>query len=129
LKITICRRPELARPAQRKAVGVARRHRELPVGQPETAREFFADPRGILARQHGRQASLGLGSERTCHGGGRVAEHRARVAEAEVRVAMTVHVGKRGAARLIDVEREGCRPVVHPVQRHAEQQVVRGAFG
>jgi glutamate-1-semialdehyde 2,1-aminomutase len=29
---------ELARPAQRKAVGVARGHRELPVGQPETAR-------------------------------------------------------------------------------------------
>ena len=118
-----------ARPAQHEAVGVARGHRELPVRQPETAREFFADPRGVFARQHGRQTALRLRGERSCDGRRRMAEHRAGVAEAEVRIAVTVHIGERSAARLFDVKREGRRPVVHPVQRHAEQQVARRAFG
>lgn len=53
-----------------------------------------------------------------------MAEHRAGVAEAEIDVAMTVDVGKRRAAGFLHVERERGRPVLHPVQRHAEQQVL-----
>ncbi|ABA52578.1 hypothetical protein BURPS1710b_A1291 [Burkholderia pseudomallei 1710b] len=117
-----------ARPAQHEAVRVARAQRELPVRQPEAARELRRDPRGVLARQHRRVAARRLLGERACDGLGRVAEHRARVAQAEVGVAMAVDVGEMRAARVIDIERERRRPVAHPVQRHAEQQMLRG-FG
>jgi len=114
-----------ARPAQHEAVRVARAQRELPERQAEPARELARHPRGVLARQHRRVAARRLLGERACDRLGRMAEHRARIAETEVDVAVSVDVGKRRAARLLHVQRKRCRPILHPVQRHAEKQMLR----
>ena len=53
---------------------------------------------------------------------GRVARHRACVAEAEVGVLVAVHVHDRRAGGALLVEREAARPHRHPGHRHAGQE-------
>ena len=84
---------------QREAVGVRRGQRELPVGQPEAPRQLLADPQRVLARQHQRDAARRLRRDRAQRRLGRVAGHRAGVAEAEVDVLVPVDVGEARALR------------------------------
>ena len=97
------------RQADGEAVGVGRRERRLPEGQAEPARELFADPDRVLGRQHERDAAPRALGDRRDRGRGRVAGHRAGVAEAEVQVAPAVDVGEAGAGRFLDEDRESCR--------------------
>ena len=52
----------------------------------------------------------------------RVAGHRARVAEAEVDVLVSVDVDEARALRLGDEEREAAGPLRHPVHRDAREE-------
>ena len=114
-----------ARDAQGKAVGVRRGRRDLPARQAEALDQKLADDGRVLARQHGRQAARSLRRDRRGDGRRRMAEHRARIAEAEVDQAMAVRIGERGAARLGDNEREGQGPIAHPMHRHAVVEAFR----
>ena len=108
------------------AVGVRRGQRELPVGQPEAPRHLLADPQRVLARQHQRDAARGLRRDRAQRRLGRVAGHRAGVAEAEVDVLVAVDVGEARALGLGREHGEAAGPAHHPVHRHAaEQRVLR----
>ncbi len=118
-----------ARPAQHVAVGVGRRGGDLPVGQAEALRQQFAADHGILAGEHGGQAVAGLLGDGAGHGIGRVTEHAAGVAQAEVDVLMTVHVEEACALGALDEQRHRCRPVGHPVHRHAAVQRMACTFG
>ena len=102
------------------AVRVGGRERELPVGHAEAPGELGADPGGVLGREH-RGDALDAG-ERPHRRLGRVARHRAGVAEAEVGVLVAVHVHDRGAVRAVEVEREAAGPHRHPGHRDAREE-------
>ena len=113
--------------AQREAVGVGRRRGYLPEGQAEGLLEQPSDGDGVLAGQHVGQTAAGLAADGAGHRRRRMAEHRAGVAEAEVGERVTVDVGDRCAARFLDEDREGRRPVVHPVHGNAAVEAVDAA--
>ena len=110
---------DLAAEAQREAVRVRGRQRELPVGQPEAALELLADPDRVLGREHVGDAASELPLDRLDRGRGAVPGHRARVAEAEVDVVVAVDAAKRRALGGLDERRERARPADHPVHRDA----------
>ena len=115
-----------ARPAQCRAIRVGGGLRHLPERQAKHLREFFADARHALRRQHrGDAHRAGLG-QRARDGGRRMAEHRAGVAEAEIDVGVAVDVFDFDAARLAHEQRMRRAPVAHPVHGHAVEPV-RGA--
>ena len=63
------------------------------------------------------------------HGGeGRMAGHGAGVAQAEIDVAVAVHIVEVRALGLADEGRESAGPLDHPVHGHAAQQRFAGAF-
>ena len=114
---------DVAGDAQGEAVGVGRRHRDLPEGQAEAAGELLGHPGGVGRRQHGGHALLELLLDGAHRGLGRVARHGAGVAQAEVEVLVAVDAGKRGPVRFGDDQRKGTRPARHPVHRHAVEKV------
>ena len=97
---------DLAGDPDREAVGVGGRERELPVAAAEAAGQLLADHDRVLARQHRRDPAGRALADRGDGRRGRVAGHRAGVAEAEVGVAMPVDVDQRGALGLGDEDRE-----------------------
>ena len=113
---------DLAGEADREAIGIGGSQSKLPVGQAEAPSEFFAHPHRILARQHQRDTTSNL----LLHGGdggrGRVARHGPSVAEAEIDVAMAVHVQKLGTMSFADEGRESAGPFCHPVHGHTAEQ-------
>ena len=58
-----------------------------------------------------------------------MAEHRGGVAQAEVAQVVAIGVGQRRTAGVHDLQCLRCAPIGHPVKRHAEQQMLRGAVG
>ena len=118
-----------AAPADDEAVGVGGRGGHLPEGQAELARQELAHHRHILGRQHIGEAMAGLGGDRRRHGRGRMAEHRAGVAQAEIVIAVAVDVGQRGTGGIGDEEREGRTPIEHPMHGHAVMPMRRAALG
>ena len=105
--------------AQRKAVGVGGGCGDLPVRQAEALGEQASDRDRVLGGQHVGEAAGRLPRDGLGHGGRRVAEHRAGVAQAEIRVLVAVDVAQQRAACFFHDERERHRPVAHPVHRHA----------
>ncbi len=85
---------DLAGEPDGEAVGVGGGEGELPEGKAEATRQLFSDPDGVLGREHEGEAAAGLGPDRVDRRGGCVSGHRAGVAQAEVEVAMPVHVGE-----------------------------------
>ena len=118
-----------ARPAQHVAVGIGGGGGHLPVGQAEALGQQLATDHGVLAGQHGGQAIVRLLGEGASDRVGRVAEHGAGVAQAEVDVLMTVHVEETRTLGAFDEQRHWRRPIGHPVHRYAAVQRVTGAFG
>jgi hypothetical protein len=53
--------------------------------------------------------------------------HRARVAEREVDVLVSVDVGHATSAGAVEIQREVARRLVHPRHRHATEQVALSA--
>ena len=106
----------------REPVGVGGGERELPAREAEPPCHLLADPDRVLGRQHERRPAPHLLGDR--HGGrlGRMAGHRAGVAEAEVDVLVPVDVTEPRAGRLLDEHREGARPLGHPVHRDAGEE-------
>jgi hypothetical protein len=80
------------READREAVRVGRRERELPVGQTEAAGELLADPSRVLRREHERQAARACAAIASATSARAWPGHRAGVAEAEVEVLEPVGV-------------------------------------
>src|SRR3546814_17557652 len=58
-----------------------------------------------------------------------MAEHRSGVAQAEILVAMPVHVPQLRPLRTIGKQREGRAPVEHPVERHTLVPMPGGVAG
>ena len=69
-----------------------------------------------------------LRGDRIGSGIGRMARHRAGIAEAEIHVLEAVHINKMAALRLGDENRKRSGPFHHPVHRHAAKQRRAGAF-
>ena len=116
------------RPTKHAAVGIARRHGDLPPRQAEARREQRAHFRGGRTGQHGSQTLGDLCLQGSHDGWRRVAEHGAGIAEAEVGIGMPVHVGERSPGSARHVQRFGCAPVLHPVQWHTAQPVFARLF-
>ena len=108
--------------AQREAVGVGGGRGDLPEGQAETLLEQRADGQRILARQHVGQAAPGLAPDGAGDRRWRMTEHRAGIAEAEIVQPVAVDVGDGRAPGVVDQDREGRRPVGHPVHGHAAEE-------
>ena len=106
----------------REAVGVGGGQRELPRRQPEAPLHLLPDPQRVLARQHQRDPARRLRGDRAQRRLGRVAGHRAGVAEAEVDVLVAVDVAEARALRLVREHREAAGPARHPVHGHAAEQ-------
>ena len=87
-----------ARHTQRKAIRIGRGGGDLPVWQAKALDQQATHRDGVRGRQHVRQAFAGLALDRRDDGRRRMSEHRAGVAEAEIRVFVTVDVTQRGAA-------------------------------
>ena len=113
-----------ADPAHDVAVGVGRAHGELPLRQAKALCQQLAHHGGVLGREHGGVAPCGLPDQGGRHRRRRVPEHGAGVAQTEVGQPVAVDVGDLGAFGLRDVQGKRRAPVTHPVQRHAEQQVL-----
>ena len=99
-----------ATPAQDRPVGIGGRCRHLPEGQAEALFQQAADHRGIGRGQHGGEA---VGTRLRQNFGDRrraVAEHRARVAQAEIEIGIAVGIGQVDAARRGDEQRERASP-------------------
>ena len=114
---------------QHEAVGVGRRHRQLPDRQAEPTGQLLADPDGVLGRQHGGDPGRRAAGDRLRHRRQRVAGHRPRVTQAEVDVLQAVDVGEASTRRLVEEHREGSGPASHPRHRHPGQQRAAGALG
>ena len=114
--------------SEREAIGVGRGDRELPVRQAEPSGQLLSGPDRVLRRQHRGDPAPELAFD----GGDRrrraVAGHRAGVAEAEVDVVVAVDVVEVGARGVLHVEREGARPLHHPVHRDAGEERTPGAL-
>ncbi len=108
--------------ADREAVRVGRRDRELPPRQAEPPRQLLAHPQRVLARKHQRDPARGLLGDRTHDRLGRVPGHRAGVAEAEVDVLDAVDVAEASALCLARKNGKAARPADHPVHRHTGQE-------
>jgi hypothetical protein len=116
------------RETKREAVGVGRCERHLPIGQPKTTLKLLAHPKRVFGGQHERDASASAiddGIDRRLR---RVARHGARVAEAQVEIAVTVGALEVGAFAPCDEERERARPAHHPTHGHAREQRALAAF-
>ena len=112
---------DLARPADRAAIGVGRGERELPVWDAEASRQFIADPGRIDGRQHQGDALARLAGDGLDRRGRRMARHAAGIAEAEVDELIAVHVREAGACGTVDVDGMIAGPARHPVHGHAKQ--------
>ena len=110
------------RHAQDEAVGVGGSERKLPVRQPKAPLKFLAHPDNIFIRQHERDAFLDLLRDGMDSGFGRVARHRASVAQAQVQIGVAIHVGEVRALRRLHKNRERSRPADHPQHGHAAVQ-------
>ena len=113
---------DLARDAQDEAIRVRGGERELPVGQAEAPAQLAGHPGRVLGRHHRRHAPElpDAPGDRAHRRLGRVAGHRARVAEREVDVGVPVDVDDAGAVRLCVEQRIAAHPLRHPGHRHAE---------
>jgi hypothetical protein len=116
------------RPAQHEPVGVGRGRRHLPERQLEALGQQLADNGGVGARQHGGQAALGLAAHHLGDRLGRMAEHGAGIAQAEVVVGVAVDIDQRGAVGLAHEQRKGRAPIEHPMHGHAAKPVARRFF-
>jgi hypothetical protein len=113
----------LPRIAEGVPVGIRRREGELPLVQAEPLGEHRRRLGGVGCRQHRRRAAPQLRRDGLHGGGGRVADHRPGVAEAEIDVVDAVQVGEVRAGRGLDEDRPRTGPLAHPEHRHAARQV------
>ncbi len=82
----------------------------------------------IFRGKHEGEALRRLTLDRLDSGGRRVPGHRTGIAEAEIEVAVPVHVGEVGAPPFLYEHRKATGPLGHPVHRHPFQQVRPGAL-
>ena len=115
--------------AQREAIRIRRRRRDLPVRQAEALGQQVPHRDRVSGGQHVRQALAGLSHDRVDDRLRRMPEHGAGVAEAEVGVVVAVDVVQRRALRRFDQERKRHRPVAHPVHGHAVVETGDAAAG
>src|SRR5439155_8552960 len=76
--------------------------------------------------QHEGEAAAGLRANRLDGGAGGVTRHGPGVAQAQIEVAMSVHVGEVGALAAGHEEGEAAGPAHHPVHGHAFEQRAAG---
>ena len=112
-----------ARDTQRKAVRVGGGGRDLPRRKPELVLEQSAELQRVFTRQHVGQPAPCLSGDGARNRGRGMAEHRARIPEAEIVQLDAVETGDRRAFRLAHDERKRQRPVLHPVHRHAAEKI------
>ncbi len=114
--------------ADGEAVGIGGRHRHLPEGKPEAARQFLGDRDAILGRQHigGAAPGDGLG-DRGRHGRWGMAEQGRRIAQAEIDIMMAVDILEPRPLGPRRIDRMRRSPLRHPMQRHAVRQMRLGA--
>jgi hypothetical protein len=117
---------DVAAEPDREAVRVRGGERELPPPDPEPTLELIGGNDRVLGGQHVGDAAAELALDRADRGVRAVPGHRTRVAQAEVDVLVAVDIGEVGPSSILDEEREGSRPLDHPVHRDA---VEKGALG
>lgn len=103
-------------------VGIGCRHRDLPALQPEVALEGGLDMDGTFGRHHHRKPARGSLSQGICEPNGVVSKERCRVAETEIEVVVTVHIGDVTTLGILREQGKGRRPFGHPVHRHPVEQ-------
>jgi hypothetical protein len=96
---------DFSRPADRTAVRIGGRERELPVGDAEAPRKLVTDPGGILGRQHQGDAFRRLFRDRVDRRFRRVSRHAAGVAQAEIDELVAVHVAESRTFGAVDIDR------------------------
>ena len=116
-------------PADHRTVGLAGARRDLPERQFEACRQFIRHHHRIFGGQHESQPARGL--PRDCRGdrGGRMAEHRSGVAQAEIVIAVAVCIPQLCPLRTVGKQRAGRAPIEHPVERDTPMPVARGRLG
>ena len=119
---------DVAGKADREAVRIRGRQRELPGRQPEPPLELLAGPDGVLGREHVRDAAAELALDGGDRRSGAVAGHRPGVAEAEIDVLVAVDAGEPGAGGFLDEQGERAGPADHPVHRDAVEERCLGAL-
>ena len=119
---------DLARQADGETIGIGGGQSELPVGQSEALLQFFGDENRIFGGQHQRDAALHLLFDGFDGGEGRMPGHGAGVAQAEVDVAVAVHVVEVRALGFADEGRKSAGPLDHPVHGHAAEQRFAGTL-
>jgi hypothetical protein len=91
-------------------------------------RKLFADPERVGGGKHERDSLPRLARNRFRGGGGRMARHRAGVAEAEVNVFEAVHIKEMRAVGFGYEDRKFSGPLFHPVHWDAAEKRTLGAF-
>ena len=115
---------DLTRPTDHRAIGFARRGGHLPIGQAKPLRQQCADMPGFGRREHIAKAKPRLLTDRRRQRGGRMAEHRGGVGEAEIIQLLAIKAGEGGTNRLGGDQRKRARPIPHPVEGHTLMPVV-----
>ena len=123
-----CAAGNLAREANRETVSVGGSQRKLPVGQAEALLQFFGDKDGIFGGQHEGDAAFDLLLDGFGGGEGRMSGHGARVAEAEVHIAMAVDIVEVRALGVADNGWKSSSPLHHPVHGDAGEQRLLAAL-
>lgn len=95
----------------------------MPVGQSDLLGEQAADLHGILGWQQELCAALYLSTHRIDDRLGRIAHGHAQVGDVEVQIAVAIHIGELGAARVIDKGRAKTIQRNHPGHRHTLRHV------
>ena len=119
--------------ADGKAVGIGCRGGDLPAEGAEGVLQEAASLKRVFGRQHIGQAARRLMAHGARHRLGRMAEHRAGVAKAEIVDLIAVDIGDPRAFGACHKGQVRHRPVFHPVQGHAREigrrALVQGRLG
>ena len=125
---TSCGRAPSGRPVASRASRIVNRLASVAVsancqlGSPKRRVISSPHPDRVLGREHQRRPAAHLLATAATAAAGRMAGHRARVAQAEVDVLVPVDVAEPRPGRLLDEDRERARPLGHPVHRDAGEE-------
>ena len=100
----------------------------MPVRQAEASREFFADPERVFSRKHECDSLLRLVRNCIDGGCGRMAGHRAGIAEAEIDILVAVNVSEVRAVSFRNEDWKFAGPFFHPIHGYAAEERALGAF-